>query len=67
MDQPNLSMIHHRWIVVIKDYDYKILCTPRKANFVVDVLSCKSDGSSVGSLCMKILIDSPLLDFIKEA
>lgn len=52
---------------VVKDYHCNIFFRPHKVNVVVDALSCKSDGSSVGDICMRIFIDSPLLGFIREA
>ena len=34
---------------------------------VVDSLSCKSAGSSVGEMCMRIFVDFPLSGLIREA
>ena len=39
MDQPNLNMRQHRWVDVVKDYDYEIVYHPRKANVVADTFS----------------------------
>lgn len=67
MDQPSPNKRQHRWLIVVKNSDYDILYHPRKENEVVDTLSRKSASSSVGNLFMRILIDSPLLDLIREA
>ena len=67
MDQPNLNMRQRRWMDVVKDYDCEILYHPGKANMVADALSRKSDRSSVGEMCMKISVDSPLLCLVREA
>ncbi|KAL8098259.1 hypothetical protein AgCh_031136 [Apium graveolens] len=39
--QKELNMRHRRWLESIKDYDYKILYHPGKANVVADALSRK--------------------------
>ena len=52
---------------VVNDYDWGILFQPGKENVVVDDLSHKSASSAAGSLCMRISINSPLLDLIREA
>ena len=65
MDQSNLNMRQRRWLDVVKDYDCKILYHQDKANVVVDALSRKSAGSSAREMCMRISIDSPLLDLTK--
>ena len=36
---------------------------PGKSNVVMDALSRKTKSSVVGSLCMRISIDSPLLEY----
>lgn len=51
---------------MVKDYNYEILYQPRKVNVVFHALSCKLDGSSSRSLCMRISTDSPILDLIRE-
>ena len=66
MDQLNLNMRQHGWLDVVKDYNCEILYHLGKANVVVDALSCKLTSSSVGSLGMRISIDSQLLDLIRE-
>ncbi|XP_023731913.1 uncharacterized protein LOC111879681 [Lactuca sativa] len=67
MDQPNQNMRQRRWLDMVMDFDCDILYHSRKENVAVDSLSNKSDSYSVGSLCMNISIDSPLLDLIREA
>ena len=52
---------------VVKDYDCEILYHLGKANMVADALSRKSAGSSVESICMRIVIDSLLLELTQEA
>ena len=47
MDQLILNMRQHRWLDVVKDYDYEILYHLSKANVVADALIRKSAGSSV--------------------
>ncbi|XP_052876250.1 uncharacterized protein LOC128282096 [Gossypium arboreum] len=37
-----LNLREHRWIELLKDYDYTIECHPSKANVVADALSCKA-------------------------
>ena len=49
---------------MIKDYDCESLYHPGKSNGVTDALSRKSTGSSDGGMCMRIPIDSTLLDLI---
>ena len=51
---------------MVKDYDCEIMYHSEKAKVVVDALSRKMAGSSIDSLCMRISIDSPLLDLIRE-
>ena len=53
MDQPSLNMRQHRWLDVVKDYDYKILYHPGKANVVAEALSRKSVGYSDNISCMR--------------
>ena len=67
MDQPNLNMRQCRWLDMVKDYDCEILYYPRKANVVANSLSHKMASSVIGGLRMKISIDSPLLDLIRES
>ena len=45
MDQPNLDMSQHRWLDVVKSYNYEILYHPGKANVVTDALSLKVSGT----------------------
>jgi hypothetical protein len=40
--QPELNMMQHRWLELIKDYNLKVHYHPGKANIVVDALSRKS-------------------------
>ena len=67
MDQLNLNTRQHRWLDMVKDYHYRILYHPGKANMVANALSRKLEGSSAGEMCMRISIDSPLLDLIGVA
>ena len=39
--QPDLNLRQRRWLELVKDYDLEINYHPRKANVVVDALSCK--------------------------
>jgi hypothetical protein len=39
--QSDLNMRQRRWLELIKDYELEIYYHPRKANVVVDALSCK--------------------------
>ena len=48
-----------------KDYEFEILYRLGKVNMVADALSLKSTGSSGRDMCMRISIDSPLLDLIR--
>ena len=67
MDQLNLNMRQCKWLDIVKDYDCGLLYHPGEANIVAGVLSRKSAGSSVGEVCMKISVDSPLLGLTREA
>jgi hypothetical protein len=40
--QPDLNLIHRRWLELIKDYDVGLNYQPGKANIVADALSQKS-------------------------
>ena len=52
---------------MVKDYECEILYHPGKANVVADALSHRMASSAIGGLYMRISIDSPLLDLIREA
>ena len=67
MDHSNLNKRKHRWLEVVKDYDYKILYHPRKANMVVDVMSHKVMSAPIWDLCLAMTIVTPLLEHIHEA
>ena len=67
MDQPNMNMMQSRWLDVVKDYDCTILYHPDKVNVVADALSHKLARSLVREICMRIFVDSPFLDLIREA
>ena len=67
MDQPNLNISQRWWLDMAKDYDCEILYYPGKVNVVTGALSHMSASSLVRSLCMRISIDSPLLNLIREA
>ena len=54
------------WIDVIKAYDCEILYHPGKDNVVSDALSRKASSTPVRELCLRMTIDSPLLDLIRE-
>ena len=66
MDQSNLNMRWHRLIDIVKDYDYEIFYHHGKTNVVANALSKKAANTSIGILCMRISIDSPLLELISE-
>lgn len=57
-------MRQRRWLDVLKDYDCEILYHPGKANMVADALSRKVAGSSIGNVCLRMTVISPLLDMI---
>lgn len=40
--QRDLNLIQRRWMKYMKDYDFELLCHPRKSNVVVDALSRKT-------------------------
>ena len=42
-DQKELNMRQRRWIKFLKDYDFKLLYHPRKANVVANALSRKKN------------------------
>ena len=67
IDQLNLNMRQHRWLDVVKDYNYEILYHPGKANVVADALSRKSLGASTPTKCMRVAVDSPLVSLIRDA
>ena len=67
MDHPNLNMRQRRWLDMVKDYEFEILYHPGKANVVDDALNRQIDSSVIGGLCMRISIDFPFLDLIREA
>ena len=54
--KPNLNIGWCRWLDVVKDSNCEILYHSGKANVVADKLSCKLVGSSVGEICMRILL-----------
>lgn len=62
MDQPNLKMKQCRCLDVVKDYDYKIMYHPGKANEVVDALSWKATGAPNRDLCLRLMVVIPLLE-----
>ena len=52
---------------MVTNYDCKILYHPGKENVVVDALSHKAAGYSVGEMCMRISVDSMLFELTREA
>jgi hypothetical protein len=40
--QADLNTHQRRWLELIKDYDHEVHYHPKKANVVVDALSCKA-------------------------
>ena len=66
MDQLNLDMRQRRWLDVVKDYDCEILYHPGKANMVAGALSRKTASATIGSICIRMYIDSPLLGMIRD-
>ena len=52
---------------VLKDYDCEILYHPGKANVVADAFSRKAESPSIGNVCLRMTVISPMLDMIKEA
>ena len=67
MDQLNLNLRQRRWLDVVKDYDYEIIYHLRKANVVVDALSCKVVVAPIRDICMRMRMITPLLEQIWEA
>ena len=67
MDQPNLNMRQRRWLDVLKDYDCEILYHPGKANVVADALSRKVSAAPIRDLCLRMSVNTPLLEQIREA
>jgi hypothetical protein len=45
--QSNLNMRQRRWLELIKDYKLEVHYHPRKANIVVDALSCKEHRNHI--------------------
>ena len=54
MNLPNLNMRYHRWLDVLKDYDYEILYHPGKANIVDDALSRKTTNTPMKGICLRM-------------
>jgi hypothetical protein len=50
--QSNLNLRQRRWLELIKDYDLRINCHPRKANVVADALSRRSHVRQLVVDCM---------------
>ena len=53
MDQPNLNMRQHRWLDVVKDYDFEILYHPGKANVVANTLSRKVVAARIRDIYLR--------------
>ena len=66
IDQSNLNMRQHRWLDVVKDYDYEILYHSGKANVVADALSHKAVAITIRDICMRMIVITPLLEQIRE-
>ena len=60
-------MRQHKLVDVVNDNDYEILYYPGKENVVVNALSCKAAGAPGWEPFLRMLIDCPLLELIKEA
>lgn len=65
MEQPNLNVRHHRWLVVVKDYHCEIIYHARKAKVVADAISLKANSTPIKDVYLRMI--SPLLDQIHEA
>lgn len=60
-------MRQHKWLDIVKEYDYEVLYHLRKANMGVDVLSHKATSAHIRDLCLRMRIVTPLLEQIREA
>ena len=50
---------------MVKDYEYKILYHLGKDNVVIDALIRKADSAPIRGLCLRMTINSSLLDLIR--
>ena len=67
MDHSNLNKRQLRWLNVVKDYECEIFYHTRKVNLVADALSRKAASALVQGIYLRMIIDSQLLNLIKEA
>lgn len=51
----------------MKDYDYKILYHPSKANVVFDALSRKATSTPMKGTCLRMMVINLVLEMIKNA
>ena len=56
-----------RWLDVVKDYDCEIHYHLGKANVVADALSRKPSAHPIRGKCLRITMDSSLLNLIRKA
>lgn len=60
-------MRYRRWIDVVKEYDYKILYHPGKANVATDALSQRTVGTRIWDVCLWMTVVTLVLDMIGVA
>lgn len=51
----------------MKDYDYKILYHPGKANVVFDALIRREASAPIGDVCMRMTVMNLILDTSRES
>lgn len=60
-------MRYRRWIDVVKEYDYKILYHPGKANVAADALSQRTVSTRIWDVCLWMTVVTLVLDMIGVA